>query len=49
MSDTQELKDSVDLDAYYSPFAVKAADGQIHWYSPVTGEIVLIQRIPANA
>lgn len=43
------MMDSVDLDEYYCPFAIHTETGEIHWFSPVTNEIVLIQRFVGHA
>ena len=44
MGDAQELKDVVDLDAYYCPYVISSLDGHIYWFSPITNEVVMIQK-----
>ena len=47
--DVREFQDTADLDAYYCPFAVSNERGVIYWYSPITGEPVIVQRFVGHA
>jgi hypothetical protein len=39
-------EDTTDIDRFYSPFIV--LDDCIYWFSPVTNQVAMIQRIGRN-